>query len=233
MGNLKEEEVFNNTVINLKEGETMRLPEWNKFWYKKNGEIFRQKNKDNDDSKNNTEENIALRKDWIVEFKGFGQKEDDVRVYKSINSGPFHRFNYVRNNNLVLDVEMVKINGDFFLISVDGNEDIYGKHKGKFHIEKKEFLNKFPDVLTHKKECQLVLASDNPSYGVPDIDFDSLKKGYDIMFDIHNKKHLKLKVVKITQLKINDEWVSLSDESLGVERKGEYRSFLKILYIKN
>ena len=73
-----------------------------------------------------------------------------VKIYNDVNRETF---------TLKLDVEVNDSFKEYVNIYITSDEEIKDvrPHKGKWHLEKENILNKFPDYLTDLSECKLVI----------------------------------------------------------------------------
>ena len=73
-----------------------------------------------------------------------------VKIYNDVNRETF---------TLKLDVEVNDSFKEYVNIYITSDEEIKDVrlHKGKWHLEKENILNKFPDYLTDLSECKLVI----------------------------------------------------------------------------
>lgn len=69
-------------------------------------------------------------------------------------------------------------------------------HYGKYHLEKSNIINQFPDYLTDLDECKIIIASTFPLGDLPQFiveeDFNTLNDDIDILrnFDYPNLKYV-------------------------------------------
>jgi hypothetical protein len=55
-----------------------------------------------------------------------------------------------------------KINENIYITSDEEIRDLR-PHKGKWHLEKEQILNKFPNYLTDLSECKLIILTTDPN----------------------------------------------------------------------
>ena len=76
-----------------------------------------------------------------------------------------------------MERNIYKIGKELFIISDEEIKDVR-PHKGKWHLEKENILNKFPDYLTDLSECKLVIMTTDQDLikdGVQEIDAEFLE----------------------------------------------------------
>ena len=73
-----------------------------------------------------------------------------VKIYNDVNRETF---------TLKLNVEVNDSFKEYVNVYITSDEEIKDvrPHKGKWHLEKENILNKFPDYLTDLSECKLVI----------------------------------------------------------------------------
>ena len=79
-----------------------------------------------------------------------GKSSRLVKIYNDVNRETF---------TLKLDVEVNDSFKEYVNLYVTSDEEIKDvrPHKGNWHLEKENILNKFPDYLTDLSECKLVI----------------------------------------------------------------------------
>lgn len=94
-----------------------------------------------------------------------------VKIYNDVNRETF---------TLKLNVEVNDSFKEYVNVYITSDEEIKDvrPHKGKWHLEKENILNKFPDYLTDLSECKLVIMTTDQDLikdGVQEIDAEFLE----------------------------------------------------------
>ena len=94
-----------------------------------------------------------------------------VKIYNDVNRETF---------TLKLNIEVNDSFKEYVNVYITSDEEIKDvrPHKGKWHLEKENILNKFPDYLTDLSECKLVIMTTDDDLindGVQSIDDEFLE----------------------------------------------------------
>ena len=112
-----------------------------------------------------------------------------VKIYNDVNRETF---------TLKLNVEVNDSFKEYVNVYITSDEEIKDvrPHKGKWHLEKENILNKFPDYLTDLSECKLVIMTTDQ-----DLIADGTQTIDDEFLEWFCSKNGEVDFVEITQIR--------------------------------